>query len=103
MSIISNGNMYSKIIYVKDLTLEGMIISSPMIETYIPIKSRNISSSTEPLELEVKRLRRELKIAKEERDILYPKGRLRAKRQPHTLQKTSVPLEGKLYKVCLDI
>ena len=36
----------------------------------IPTKSQKSSSSIEPLELEVKRLRRELKIAKEERDIL---------------------------------
>jgi transposase len=36
----------------------------------IPTKSQKLSSSSEPLELEVKRLRRELKIAKEERDIL---------------------------------
>ena len=55
----------------------------------------SLSTTNEPLEVEVKRLRRELKIAKQERDILYPKGRLRAKKQPHTLQK-------KLYKVCLD-
>ena len=37
---------------------------------YIPIKSINLTSNTESLSEENKRLRRELKIAKEERDIL---------------------------------
>ena len=36
----------------------------------IPTRPLRLSSSNEPLELEVKRLHRELKIAKEERDIL---------------------------------
>ena len=36
----------------------------------IPTKIQKSPSLNEPLELEVKRLRRELKIAKEERDIL---------------------------------
>jgi transposase len=36
----------------------------------IPTKVQRLSSLNEPLDVEVKRLRRELKIAKQERDIL---------------------------------
>ena len=65
-------------------------------EHNIPVREIKINNTSETLHEENKRLRHELKITKQERDILYPKGRLRAKRQQHTLQK-------KLYKVCLDI
>ncbi|MCJ8326715.1 MAG: hypothetical protein MJK08_06395 [Campylobacterales bacterium] len=48
----------------------------------IPTKTRK-----ESLEDELKRVKQELIIAKQEPDILYPKGRLLAKKQQHTLQK----------------
>jgi transposase len=66
--IINNNESVVKV--AQDLDINEKSLYS-WVSTYkkahnIPIKSRNIGSSTEPLELEVKRLRRELKIAKEE-------------------------------------
>ena len=70
--IINNNESVVKV--AQDLDINEKSLYS-WVSTYkkahnIPIKSRNVSSSTEPLEVEVKRLRRELKIAKDERDIL---------------------------------
>ena len=56
-------------------------------EHKIPTRAINLSSSKETLDEENKQLRRENKILKQERDILYPKGRLCAKRQQRILQK----------------
>ena len=83
-----------------DLNLKTLYL---WINTYkkvnnIPIKTRKYfqePTRKESLEDELKRVKRELVIAKQERDILYPKGRLRAKKQQHTLQK-------KFCKICVE-
>ncbi|NQY22244.1 MAG: transposase [Campylobacteraceae bacterium] len=70
--IIKNNESVVKV--AQDLDINEKSLYS-WVSTYkkahnIPIKSINIGSSSESLDEENKRLRRELKIAKEERDIL---------------------------------
>jgi transposase len=70
--IINNNESVVKVAADLDINEKSLYswVSAYKKAHNIPIKSRGTSSSTEPLEIEVKRLRRELKIAKEERDIL---------------------------------
>jgi len=70
--IINNNESVVKVAQDLDINEKSLYnwVSTYKKAHNIPIRSRNISSSTESLDEENKRLRRELKIAKEERDIL---------------------------------
>jgi len=70
--ILNNNESVVKV--AQDLDLNEKTLYS-WVTTYkrahnIPTKNINFTNANEPLDVEVKRLRRELKIAKQERDIL---------------------------------
>ena len=70
--IINNNESVVKVASDLDINEKSLYswVSTYKKEHNIPIRNKKISSSNESLDEENKRLRRELKIAKEERDIL---------------------------------
>ena len=70
--ILNNNESVSKIATDLDIHAKTLYnwISSYKKEHNIPIRGMNISSSTETLDEEIKRLRKENKLLKQERDIL---------------------------------
>jgi len=70
--IINNNESVVKVAQDLDLNPKTLYhwVTTYKKEHNIPTRNAKYSSSNEPLDVEVKRLRRELKIAKQERDIL---------------------------------